>query len=144
MLTHVLNFSFCPVGAVEVAVADGFGQVGRPDVGAAVEVGNGAGHAEDAVVGAGREVEALHGRVQALLAGVVHDGMFADEGARHLCVAVDARVGSVALGLNLPCPYHPFADGSARLFGLVVGHFLERYGSYLHLKVYTVEDYIHR
>ena len=38
--------------------------MGRPDVGAAVEVGNGAGHAQDAVVGAGREVETLHGRVQ--------------------------------------------------------------------------------
>ena len=48
-----------PVLAVQVAVADGFGQVGGLDGLAAVEVGNGAGYLEDTVVGAGREVAFL-------------------------------------------------------------------------------------
>ena len=39
--------------AVEVAVADGFGEVFGLDVFAAVEVGYGASHLEDAVVGTG-------------------------------------------------------------------------------------------
>ena len=32
MLTHVLNLSLCPAAAVEVAVADGFGEVFGLDV----------------------------------------------------------------------------------------------------------------
>ena len=39
--------------AVEVAVGNGFHDVVVEDVGAGLEVGDGAGHLEDAVVGAG-------------------------------------------------------------------------------------------
>ena len=54
------------VAAVEVAVADGFHDVGVADGGAAFEVGDGAGHFEDAVVGPGTHVHALHGILQLL------------------------------------------------------------------------------
>ena len=48
-----------PVLAVQVAVADGFGQVGGLDGLAAVEIGNGAGYFQDVVIGTGREVAFL-------------------------------------------------------------------------------------
>ena len=47
--------------AVEVAVAYGFHDVVALDAGAVLEVGDGAGHLEDAVVGAGTHVEVVHG-----------------------------------------------------------------------------------
>ena len=47
--------------AVEVAVGDGFHDVVVEDVGAGLEVGDGAGDFEDAVVGAGAHVHAFHG-----------------------------------------------------------------------------------
>ena len=48
-------------GAVEVAVGDGFYDVVVEDVGAGLEVGDGACDFEDAVVGARGHVHALHG-----------------------------------------------------------------------------------
>ena len=50
--------------AVEVAVAYGFHDVVALDAGAVLEVGDGAGHLEDAVVGAGTHVEVVHGDAQ--------------------------------------------------------------------------------
>ena len=44
---------FCPVAAVEVAVAHGFGDVLLLHLGAGGKVGNGACHLEDAAVGTG-------------------------------------------------------------------------------------------
>lgn len=42
-----------PIVPVQTSVIDGLAEMAQPDVGAAVEVGDGAGHLEDAVVGAG-------------------------------------------------------------------------------------------
>ena len=50
-----------PGGAVECAVGDGFSDVGRLNVGAFGEVGDGACHAQYAVVGACRHVVVFHG-----------------------------------------------------------------------------------
>ena len=50
--------------AVEVAVAYGFHDVVVEDVGAGLEVSDGAGDFEDAVVGAGAHVEVVHGDAQ--------------------------------------------------------------------------------
>ena len=60
------------------------------DVGGAFEVGNGAGDFEDAVVGAGAHVHALHGVAQFLEAGGVGLGVFVEQGGGHLGIAVDA------------------------------------------------------
>ena len=49
-----LQPTFCPVTAVEVAIADGLGDVVGLDALAAFEVGDGAGDLEDAAVGTGR------------------------------------------------------------------------------------------
>ncbi len=45
--------SLRPVAAVQIPVSDGFGDVHGLDLFAAGEVGNGAGHLEDAAVGTG-------------------------------------------------------------------------------------------
>lgn len=50
-----------PVAAVELAIADGFGDMGALNVGGMVKVGDGARHFENAVVGSGREIVAAHG-----------------------------------------------------------------------------------
>ena len=52
------------IAAVEVAVGDGFHDVGLAHLDAAVEVGDGAGYLEDAVVGAGAHVHAGDGLAQ--------------------------------------------------------------------------------
>ena len=58
---NLLEVTAEEAGAVEVAVGDGFHDVVVEDVGAGLEVGDGAGDFEDAVVGAGRHVHAFHG-----------------------------------------------------------------------------------
>ena len=61
------------------------------DVGAGLEVGDGAGDFEDAVVGSRAHVHAFHGVAKFLQAGGVGLGVFVQEGRGHLGVAVDAR-----------------------------------------------------
>ena len=75
---------------VEVAVGDGFHDVVVEDVGAGLEVGDGAGDFEDAVVGAGAHVHAFHGVAKFFQAGGVGFGVFVEQGGGHLGVAVDA------------------------------------------------------
>ena len=70
--------SLCPAAAVEVAVADGFGEVFGLDVFAAVEVGYGASHLEDAVVGTGTHVELRHGFFEESQAIAVDGAIFAE------------------------------------------------------------------
>ena len=47
--------ALCPVGAVQGAILDGFAQMLRCDVLGGFEVGDGAGHFQDTVVGTGRK-----------------------------------------------------------------------------------------
>ena len=70
----------------------------------ACEVGHGAGHPEDAVVGAGREAQRLVGGPQELLGGRGHPADAPHLPSGELGVAVHALVagGSVPLGLNGP------------------------------------------
>jgi len=51
----------CPVLSVEVTVTDGLGQVRRLYGWASFQIGNGTGYFEYAVVGAGRQVQPVHG-----------------------------------------------------------------------------------
>ena len=100
-----------PGGAVEGAVGDGFADVAGEDVGGGVEVGDGAGDAEDAVVGAGRHVVAVHSGAQEAHGGVVEAAMLAQHLAGHLGVAVYARVVAEAVGLDGACGDDALADG---------------------------------
>jgi Tetratricopeptide repeat len=57
-----------PIGTIQGAILDGLAEVTGLDVGAAVEVGDGAGNLQDAVVGACRETQAGDGVLEELLA----------------------------------------------------------------------------
>ena len=98
-------------GAVEVAVGDGFHDVVVEDVGGAFEVGDGAGDFEDAVVGPGAHVHALHGVAQLLEASGVGLGVFVQQGRGHLGVAVDAGFVLEADLLQGSCGDDTLADG---------------------------------
>ena len=64
----------------EVAVADGFGEVFGLDVFAAVEVGDGARHFEDAVVGTGTHIELHHGFFKVRQAFAVDGAILSEHG----------------------------------------------------------------
>ena len=60
-----------PIIAIQTAILDGFGEVLGGDGGGMIEVGDGAGDLEDAVVGAGGEAHAADGHFEGAFAGVV-------------------------------------------------------------------------
>jgi len=126
-------------GSVEVAVGDGFHDVVVEDVGAGFEVGNGAGDFEDAVVGAGRHVHALHGVFQLLEAGGVGLGVFVQQGRGHLGVAVDAGFVLEAALLQHPGGNDALADGGAGFTWGLAGHLLEIDGLHLDLQVDAIQ-----
>ena len=70
------------------------------------QVGDGAGHLEDAVVGAGGKSQAVGDQFQHAVAGVIQFAVFLDKTGRHLGVAVDFRT-LVALQLDLSRAFHP-------------------------------------
>lgn len=132
--------SVAPALAVEAAVLNGLGDVLRADAGLAVEVGDGAGELDDAVVGAGGEAEALHGHFEQFGAGVVEDAEFLEEGRGHLGVAVDAGVGGEPLVLDGPGGDDAGLDGGAGLAVGGGGEFVELDGDDLGVDVYAVEE----
>ena len=83
------------------------------DVGGALEVGDGAGDFEDAVVGPRAHVHALHGVAKFFQAGGVGLGVFVQEGWGHLGVAVDAGFVLEAALLQHPGGDDALADGGA-------------------------------
>ena len=68
-----------PVGAVERAVLDCFAEVLGLDVGGVVEVGDGAGDFQDAVVGAGGKAEARDGALEEFFTIGGNGAVLADE-----------------------------------------------------------------
>lgn len=71
------------------------------DVLATVEVGDGAGNFQDAVVGTSREAELVHGGFQNVAARLVKFAVFLDKLRSHLRVGVDGREIRVAFFLYL-------------------------------------------
>ena len=67
-----------PVIAVEAAVLNGFGEVLGGDGGGLIEIGDGSGDFEHAVVGAGGEAHAADGHFERALAGIVECADLAD------------------------------------------------------------------
>jgi len=72
------------------------------DVRAAVEVGDGAGHLQDAVVGAGGETETVHGLLQNQLPRLVNTAELTHHPAAHLRVGEQPRMPLEPLLLNFP------------------------------------------
>ena len=108
-----------PVIAVEAAVLDGFGKVLGGDGGGFIEVGDGAGNFEDAVVGAGGEAHASDGHFEGALAGIVESADFADVAGGHAGVVESA---GALYGAGL---FDAGANLGRRLGGGIAAQFLE-------------------
>ena len=98
MIPHILGLAegsgLRPVGAVEAAVLDGFGDVFGFEVGGVFEVGDGAGDFQNAVVGAGAQALLGHCTFEQALAIGRQFAERADVAGGHLGVAVKFFAGS--------------------------------------------------
>jgi hypothetical protein len=112
-------FGSGPVITVEAAVLDGFGEVLGSDGGGLIEVGDGAGDFEDAVVGAGGEAHAADGHFEGALAGIVESADFADVAGGHAGVVESA---GALYGAGL---FDAGANLGRRLGGGIAAQFLE-------------------
>ncbi len=102
--------ALCPVASIQIPVADGFGNVVRQHFSLPLEVGDGAGHFQDAAVGAGTQAELFHGDAQQFQSRVVGLGMTVYEAFVHLCVAMHARLVIETLRLQDTSLHHPLPD----------------------------------
>ena len=123
-----------PVIAVEAAVLDGFGEVLGGDGGGFIEVGDGAGNFEDAVVGAGGEAHASDGHFEGALAGIVESADFADIAGGHAGVveSAGALYGAGLLDAG--------ADFGGRLGGGIAAQFLEGDGWDFDVDIDAIEE----
>ena len=85
----VVPLSSAPAVAVEAAEVDGFGEVFGGDGGASGEVGDGASHLEDTVVGTGGESQPVHSDLHELVACLVDRAILVQQLCVNLCVTVD-------------------------------------------------------
>jgi len=125
-----------PVHGAEV---DGLGQVRDLDGLSLLHVGDGAGDAQHARVGPGREPEAAHGLLQELVLALAHRAPALQKRALEVGVQPDAGV-LVPLGLDGPdlddaCAHGGRVAAAARGLQVLVGH-----GGHLHLQVDAVHE----
>ena len=107
---------------------------------AAFEVGYGACHFEDAVVGTGREVEFLHGIAQQCHGLVVELYILLQKRCVHLCVAMHSFDVLVAFHLYAARIYHSLADGRAGFAFGSFGYVFKGDALYLYLYVDAVHE----
>ncbi len=128
-----------PVGAIEGAVLDGFGNVAGLDFLDTLEVGHGAGDAQDAVVSARGQAEARDRIFHLLLALGVELAESAQGARRHLSIAVQPE-GFQAPGLDLPGSDYALPNSSRILRFLVLRQILVFDGRHLDVKIEAVEQ----
>ena len=75
-----------------------------------VEVGDGAGHLEDAVIGAGAQSQAAHCFAKKAFPGVIEFAVLLDVLGPHEGAGIDAVMGG-ALDLAVPRGNHALTDG---------------------------------
>lgn len=136
----VLSSSLRPVATVKVSVAYGLGNMVAMYAFRTFKVGNGAGNLQDAAVGAGRELQTLHGQAQEFAALGVQNAVFAQMLFRHLCIAMHSLDRGEALGLDVSGTQDPFSDDGTGFARCCRGDFLEGKRQYLALYVYAVEQ----
>ncbi len=102
------------------------------------QVGDGAGHLEDAAVGTCRQRQPFHGGAQQFETGIVGLGILVYHALGHLGVAVDVSVVFEPLGLPRTCGDDPFADEAAGLAGCCTADVFEGQRCNLYLQVYSV------
>ena len=116
-----------------------FHQLCGADLFHAVHVGNGAGNAQDAVIGAGAVAHAFKRTAQQLFGGGGKRAVAAQHTAGQLGVAGKAKA-LVALGLHGAYRGHPRADVSARLAAGFGGKGVVLHGAGLHMQVNAVQQ----
>src|ERR1700735_5190003 len=92
--------SFLPLPelSIQTAITNRLRHMVRLDLGGAFQIGNGAGHAQDAVMGPSRQTETLHRRLQKLPPRTVQHAELPQLPAAHARVETDvARTESLAL-----------------------------------------------
>lgn len=109
---------------LRVPVLDGLRQMGGGDTLRPVQIGDGPGHPQDAVVAPGGESHAVEGGLQDTLPGVVQAAELPYPGGGHVGVAADLRPGE-ALRLQGPGGVDPGLDGGGGLRLLPAAHGLE-------------------
>lgn len=106
--------------AVQAAVLDRLGDMLLPDRIAPIQVSDGAGHFEDAAVGAGRKAEPISDQLQHPTAGRVRLTELLYETGCHLGVAVNFGAPET-IPLDLPGTLHATADGPGAFTLAAVG-----------------------
>ena len=129
------------VTAVEVAVADGFHDVVLADLDAAVEVGDGAGDFQDAVVSAGAHVHLSDGFAEFFHSFGIGFGVFVQQGGGHLGVAVHAWVVLESQTLDGARFDDSLTDRRTWLAWLLARHLLEVDRLNLHLQVNSIQQW---
>ena len=124
---------------VQTAVLDGFEEVGRGDGAGSGEIGDSTRDLENAIVGAGREVQLFHGLLQQDSKRGIDGTMLADLRMGHAGVdggagAGEARLLAPAGGLD------PGADGRRWLAGLGLAQLFDRQGRCLDMEVNAVKQ----
>ena len=113
-----------PELAIQRAVLDCLADVFGGNGFAAREVGDGACDFEDAIVGAGAEVEAFHGHPQHVLGVGAEGAVFAELLGGH--AGVDSNLaGAETLALDFAGGDDALADGGAGFAGVVLAQFFE-------------------
>ena len=124
---------------VQTAVLDGFEEVGRGDGAGPGEIGDSARDLENAIVGAGREVQLFHGLLQQDSKGAIDGTMLADLRMGHAGVDSGARAGEACV-LPSTGGLDPGADGRRWLAGLGLAQLFDRQGRCLDMEVNAVKQ----
>ena len=119
---------------------DGFGDVFGGEVFGAGEVGDGAGDFEDAIVGAGAEVEIGHRELQKFERRVVENAVGFEFPAAHAGVAGDLRFLLETFLLTLARGDDAFADLRGGFAGFAAGDLAEFDGRDFDVQIDAVEQ----
>jgi hypothetical protein len=123
-----------PVVPIQTPVLHRFGEVFGSDGGGFIQVGDGAGDFENAVVGAGGEAHPTDRHFERALAGIVECADLADIAGRHAGVVESARA---LYGAGL---FHAGADFRRRLGSGIATQFLKGDGWNLDVDIDAVEQ----
>ncbi len=137
----MLNSSFRPVASVQIPVSDGFSDMHGLYFFTSSEVSDGAGYLQDAAVGAGGELETLHGHAEHIEGIGIRLGKLMEHLFRHHGVAMDALEGLESFLLNLAGGDDALTDGGGGLTGLHLGELGEGDSLDLAMNIYASEDF---
>lgn len=146
MLFPIFNFKINETGLrppcfpVQAPVLYGFRQMACLDIRRGFQVGDRTGDFQDAVVGAGGKIEALHGDLQQRQAGSIRHGVFMKQFGGHLGIAVNTLMYGKAFFLDSAGFHHALAYRFATFGRVSVGYLLERDRHDFYLYIDPVEQ----